>query len=610
MAHIEKFAKNSVGHLFAHFERKKENGEFVKFSNQEIDTTKTDQNYNLAWNRDKKQYQIYKDRLSQVQVFNRNDVKTLCSCVTTIPQDTYLKFKDNPKAIREFFEHSYKFLENRYGKQNVVSSFVHMDETTPHMHFAFIPVVFDKKKNIEKVCAKEVITKTELKTFHKDYQEYLDNNLSYDCLVHTGITKENKTIKELKDDTIRNYFVSQKNTPILKDNQKSEDKLIQKVEVKKIPFLGEMVKKSDYDKLKSNFKKLNVKNSSLSEKIGFLKANNEKLTQDIAELKKGSKNIKITRLRENLINSSNEIEFLKSDLSQKDFTIKCFKDENKTIKELKDDTIRNYFVSQKNTPILKDNQKSEDKLIQKVEVKKIPFLGEMVKKSDYDKLKSNFKKLNVKNSSLSEKIGFLKANNEKLTQDIAELKKGSKNIKITRLRENLINSSNEIEFLKSDLSQKDFTIKCFKDENKELKESFKGAINEISKLNETLENFEKFIYYKTLDSSYNYYFFVENLNHLCDKSINSYLHKKIKSLNFKNLNLEQCKEILNEHEILKIRQVEITNFNKRDIQDIDDAVFEMTNNKSFETLDERINRYKAKVKPSKSIAKKSRDFSL
>ncbi|CRH60246.1 Uncharacterised protein [Chlamydia trachomatis] len=348
-----------------------------------------------------------------------------------------------------------------------------MDETTPHMHFAFIPVVFDKKKNIEKVCAKEVITKTELKTFHKDYQEYLDNNLSYECLVHTGITKENKTIKELKDDTIRNYF-----------------------------------------------------------------------------------------------------------------------------------------ISQKNAPILKDNQKTEDKPIQKVEVKKIPFLGEMIKKSDYDKLKSNFKKLNVKNSSLNEKIDVLKANNEKLTQDLAELKKSSKNIKISRLREELIDSSNKIEFLKSDLRQKDFTIKCFTDENKELKDSFKGAINEISNLNETLENFEKFIYYKTLDSSYNYYFFVENLNRLCDKSINSYLRKRIKSLNFKNLNLEQCKKILSEHEILKIRQVEITNYNKRDIQVIDDAVFEMTNNKSFETLDERINRYKEKIKSNKSITKKSRDFSL
>lgn len=174
----------------------------------------------------------------------------------------------------------------------------------------------------------------------------------------------------------------------------------------------------------------------------------------------------------------------------------------------------------------------------------------------------------------------------------------------------MIDSSNKIEFLKSDLRQKDFTIKCFTDENKELKDSFKGAINEISNLNETLENFEKFIYYKTLDSSYNYYFFVENLNRLCDKSINSYLRKRIKSLNFKNLNLEQCKKILSEHEILKIRQVEITNYNKRDIQVIDDAVFEMTNNKSFETLDERINRYKEKIKSNKSITKKSRDFSL
>lgn len=299
MAHIEKFAKNSVGHLFAHFERKKENGEFVKFSNQEIDTTKTDQNYNLAWNRDKKQYQIYKDRLSQVQVFNRNDVKTLCSCVTTIPQDTYLKFKDNPKAIREFFEHSYKFLEHRYGKQNVVSSFVHMDETTPHMHFAFIPVVFDKKKNIEKVCAKEVITKTELKTFHKDYQEYLDNNLSYECLVHTGITKENKTIKELKDDTIRNYFVSQKNAPILKDNQKNEDKPVQKVEVKKIPFLGEMVKKSDYDKL---LKKSNKK----TQKIKDLKTKINELTETLTEIKNSSKNIKISRLRGDLSSAITE----------------------------------------------------------------------------------------------------------------------------------------------------------------------------------------------------------------------------------------------------------------------------------------------------------------
>lgn len=134
--------------------------------------------------------------------------------------------------------------------------------------------------------------------------------------------------------------------------------------------------------------------------------------------------------------------------------------------------------------------------------------------------------------------------------------------------------------------------------------------NKVPLTSSKIKFWKVYIYYKTLDSSSNYYFFIENLNCLCDKSINSYLSKKIKSLNFKNLNLEQYKKILNEHEILKIRKVEITDCNKRDIQDIDDAIFEMTNNKFFETLDERINRYKEKTKSNKSITKKSRDFSL
>lgn len=340
MAHIEKFSKNSVGHLFAHFERKKENGEFVKFSNQEIDITKSDLNYNLAWNRNKNQYKIYKDRLSQVQVFNRSDVKTLCSCVTTIPQETYLKFKDNPEAIREFFEKSYDFLENRYGKENVVSAFVHMDETTPHMHFAFIPVVLDKKKNIEKVCAKEVITTKELKTFHKDYQKFLDNNLSYECLVHSGITKENKTIKELKDNTIRNYFISQKNKPILKDNEKDEELSKTNLEVKKIPFLGEMVKKTDYDKL---LEVLNQKNQEIND----LKEKLIELTENIDNIKNYSKNVKISRLR------TDYTELIYKN-TKKDMEIAKISKENQELSS------KNYLLEKENEKLSNDFEKLEN----------------------------------------------------------------------------------------------------------------------------------------------------------------------------------------------------------------------------------------------------------
>lgn len=53
-----------------------------------------------------------------------------------------------------------------YGEQNVLSAYIHKDETTPHMHFSFIPVTVDKDGK-EKLCAKEVVDRKELKTIRK-----------------------------------------------------------------------------------------------------------------------------------------------------------------------------------------------------------------------------------------------------------------------------------------------------------------------------------------------------------------------------------------------------------------------------------------------------------
>ena len=40
-------------------------------------------------------------------------------------------------------------------KENVISAYVHFDEVTPHMHYAFVPVVEDKKKGGYKLSAKK-----------------------------------------------------------------------------------------------------------------------------------------------------------------------------------------------------------------------------------------------------------------------------------------------------------------------------------------------------------------------------------------------------------------------------------------------------------------------
>src|SRR5699024_4872032 len=79
---------------------------------------------------------------------------------------------------KQFFEETYDFLSERYGEENVIAGVVHNDETTPHMHFAFMPVTYDEKREREKVSAKEVLNRNELKSFHLDLQNVLKERSS------------------------------------------------------------------------------------------------------------------------------------------------------------------------------------------------------------------------------------------------------------------------------------------------------------------------------------------------------------------------------------------------------------------------------------------------
>ena len=194
MAHVQKNTMSAVGHLFDHYGRNAEDEryKYLYRSNDSIDPERTKFNYNLAPS-EKSQLEILKERLSQVKVLKRKDVNVMCSWVVTAPKDL------EQQHFEKFFQETYNFLENRYGKENVVSAYVHMDETTPHIHFAFVPVVYDKKKDVYKVSAKECINKLELKSFHQDLDKYLEQSMGFKVNVLNEITKEgNKSIEELK----------------------------------------------------------------------------------------------------------------------------------------------------------------------------------------------------------------------------------------------------------------------------------------------------------------------------------------------------------------------------------------------------------------------------
>lgn len=74
-----------------------------------------------------------------------------------------------------------------------------MDETTPHMHYAFVPVVEDKKKGGYKLSAKEAVNRKDLQTFHNDLSKHMELAFGKDIGILNEATKEgNKSIAELK----------------------------------------------------------------------------------------------------------------------------------------------------------------------------------------------------------------------------------------------------------------------------------------------------------------------------------------------------------------------------------------------------------------------------
>ena len=204
MANVQKYTRVDVsnGSLTRHFERATdENGEYHQWGNQDIDSSRSCLNYNLAPIRDGGQLDFINERLSQVKCHKRADVNIMCSWIITAPK----RLADNEHEL--FFRESYDFLNSKYSSgdhRNVISAYVHMDETTPHMHFAFIPVVVDRKKRIEKVSAKEALGWSEkgLHKFHKEFHDKMTVVFGRDIGVLNEATKDgNKEIWELKRDT-------------------------------------------------------------------------------------------------------------------------------------------------------------------------------------------------------------------------------------------------------------------------------------------------------------------------------------------------------------------------------------------------------------------------
>lgn len=199
MASVVKFTVGAVYNQLRHNLR-----QIAHSSNPDIDPVRLRQDYVLSPDRGMSDYDYFCERLSQLYVYGRDDVKVMAGWVVTAPQDLEQEQYD------DFFLAVYDFLENRYGEENVIQAVVHDDEGgQPHLHFCFVPVVEDKKhEEGYKVCANDVLDRRELRNFHPDLQRYLDEHGLEDACVMTGVTRAqggNRTVAELKAEREQEY---------------------------------------------------------------------------------------------------------------------------------------------------------------------------------------------------------------------------------------------------------------------------------------------------------------------------------------------------------------------------------------------------------------------
>ena len=142
-------------------------------SKSNIDFTKTEQNYNLCSHdpyTTKQMKEMY-TRITGRTV--RKDAKW-GGTVLTLPKE----LKNEPEDVkRAFFEASYKILRDdiyKIKEEDVIIGAVHMDETTPHMHFYYIPHHYGENGK-ETVSWDKCMTRSVYQTQHTKLQKALNN---------------------------------------------------------------------------------------------------------------------------------------------------------------------------------------------------------------------------------------------------------------------------------------------------------------------------------------------------------------------------------------------------------------------------------------------------
>lgn len=353
VCHFGKYKSGNVFGLQKHNQRENDN-----YSNMDIDKLKIALNYDLI-----NQGNInYTERIKTIIKVNRasqrairKDATVYCECIVSSDSAFFEKLTEDKQ--KKFFEKSLEYLKDKIGGEFFVSANVHLDETTPHMHVGFVPIIENS------LSAKKLIDRK----FLREVQEQLPAHLkNHGFEIERGIEgskRKHKDTKELKKELDREYENRCKDINVAEDykrrleeqierlemevNEKTEeyDKVtqtlsenslvmyqIQEMEFEPVMFSADKVKinKVDFERLKESALKAYTQHSlyaTVSKQIEHLKKKNEILNEESKEyyrkwnsaLRDNSREVHEVRLkhREIISQKDDEILELKKELHQK-----------------------------------------------------------------------------------------------------------------------------------------------------------------------------------------------------------------------------------------------------------------------------------------------------
>ncbi len=256
-------------------ERENERDENYKsMRNPQIDKLRTHLNYHtLPY--EKKYLAFIDERIKELAP--KRKIKNDAVLITSFILGSDKEFFDgiSPETQKRFFDDCTEFFAERYGKENVVSAVVHLDESTPHLHFNLMPVTGGR------LCAKELFDRSALRELQTDFYEVVGKKYGLKRGKEGSTAKhldtvafKTKKMTEAAEEKIREAEEAQTAAKPVKELLESYES----ARSEKIPFSGK--------KKETEIIALRMKNSELEKQNNVLAKDNGDLYDELKRKEK------------------------------------------------------------------------------------------------------------------------------------------------------------------------------------------------------------------------------------------------------------------------------------------------------------------------------------